>query len=165
MTLTINTDASFHPDYKVGAFAFWIVCNDGKIVHSGPLKKVLNSQDAELQAIANALYTVLNTRFSQITHIYINTDCKFGIRAVTEGKMMSGCKETVEAIHKYIQQLKEKHGFVDKSGGRKVEFVSWRHIRAHTNGNTKRTWVNNKMDELAKEALWKSINKNKKRKH
>lgn len=25
--ITINTDASFHPKYKVGGFAFYIVCD------------------------------------------------------------------------------------------------------------------------------------------
>lgn len=40
MLVTINTDASFHPKYKVGAFAFWVVSNQFKITKSGYLKEM-----------------------------------------------------------------------------------------------------------------------------
>jgi len=100
MTITINTDASYHPVHKVGAFAFWMVCSEGRIVHSGPLKSVQNSQDAELQCIANALHTLWKSTFANIEHIYINTDCKYGIDAITKGTKMNSCDETVATIKK-----------------------------------------------------------------
>ena len=159
MTITINTDASYHPYYKVGAFAFWIVCKSGKTIHSGPLKKVSNSQDAELQCIANALHVVSKLNYPAIKHIYVNTDCKWGILAVTKGQYVNGCSVVVKKIHKIRMELEIKYGYSKrkwKSWGWDG-FISWRYVPAHTEGNTKREWVNNRMDAMAKEALRKLI--------
>lgn len=164
MTITINTDASYHPQFKVGAFAFWIVCSEGRIVQSGPLKEVVNAQDAELQAIGNALYAVRQSKFENIEHIYINTDCKYGIAAITKGNKMNGCQKTVNKIKGFISDLARKYNYTRKAAKQKKfkEFISWRYVPAHTEGGTPRRWVNNRMDELAKAALWESINNNKK---
>ena len=69
MIVTINTDASFHPEYSIGAYAFWIVCNQGKIVRSGELKKAENSTDAEIRCIANALHCLKRSHFTGISKI------------------------------------------------------------------------------------------------
>ena len=69
------------------------------------LKKVINSQDAELQAIGNALHVILNSEMKDIKHIYINTDCKHGIEAVTKGKKMNSTLETVKFIQSTISKL------------------------------------------------------------
>lgn len=162
MTVTINTDASYHPKFKVGAFAFWIVCDQGRIIHSGQLKSVKNSQDAELQCIANALHTLFKSSFTNIEHIYVNTDCQFGIQAITKGKRMAGCEHVVSVIKETVSILALKYKDFrtkNKSKKRFKKFVSWRHVPAHTSGSTKREWVNNRMDELAKKALWSNINK------
>lgn len=157
MTITINTDASFHPTHKVGAFAFWIVCEQGRIIHSGPLKKVINAQDAELQSIANALYVIYKSTWSGIKHIYINTDCKWGIEAVTKGKRMNGCLNTVKQIQTIINRLVQKYEYRRKKNKFK-SFISWRYVVAHSEGEDKRRWVNNRMDSMAKEAMWKLVN-------
>lgn len=157
MTVTINTDASYHPVHKVGAFAFWIVCSEGRIIQNGVLKNPVNSQDAELQAIGNALHVLYSSKFKNIEHIYINTDCKYGIEAVTKGKRMNGCLETVKEIQRIICKLVLKYNY--KKNKKKFKgFISWRYVPAHTEGQNKRQWVNNRMDQLAKEALWNSIN-------
>lgn len=160
MTLTINSDASYHPVFKVGAFAFWIVWSGGRLIQSGALKSVLSAQDAELQSIGNALHAVLKTSIDGLQHVYINTDCKYGIDAVNKGKHMGGCQQTVRKIHTLIQKLRVQHRF--KIGGRFKDFVSWRYVPAHTEGGTPREWVNNRMDQMAKQALWDQINKSKK---
>lgn len=158
MTLTINTDASFHPKFGVGAYAFWIKWTDGKLVQSGALKQVKNSQDAEMQAIGNALYAVLQKDFKELEHIYINTDCKYGIEAITKGKKINGCLDTVKQVNRYVSKLAVKYQEYYGGYRRFKKLISWRYVPAHTSGATKRTWVNNKMDELAKAALWQSIN-------
>ena len=162
MTVTLNTDASFHPTLRVGAFAFWIVCEQGRLVQSGPLKNPKTAHDAELQCIANALYAIFVGSFTSITHIYINTDCKYGIDSMTKGKHIGQSADTVKYIHGMISQLKSKYNYRDVAG-KKKGFVSWRYVPAHTSGSKKRTWVNNRMDEMAKRALWRSINENKKK--
>lgn len=160
MTITINTDASFHPIHKVGAFAFWIVCEQGRVINSGPLKKVKNAQDAELQSIANALHVVFKSSWTDIKHIYINTDCQWGIEAVTKGKRMNGCLETVKKIQTIINHLVKKYEYRRKKSKFK-SFISWRYVAAHSEGEDKRRWVNNRMDQMAKEAMWKIVNQNK----
>lgn len=160
MTITINTDASYHPVYKVGAFAFWIVSKSGRVIQNGPLKKVKNSQDAELQCIANALHAIKKLNYKDVKHIYVNTDCSFGIDAILKGIRMCGCDETVGIIKKIVQELQQKHGYNRKRWRRWgwKSFISYRYVPAHTDGETKREWVNNRMDTMAKEALWQLIN-------
>lgn len=160
MTIIINTDASYHPKYNVGAFAFWIVCNAGRRIQSGPLRSVKNAMDAELQAIGNALHAVHEDKHKKIDKIFINTDCKYAILAITAGKHIGRCGETVRKVKKIIQTVASTHIDMSKKGEIK-KFIIWRYVPAHTDGNTKREWVNNKMDSLAKEALWQIINQNK----
>ena len=47
MIVTINTDASFSIQQKVGGYAFYIVCNRGKILKSGQIKE---AEEAEKKA-------------------------------------------------------------------------------------------------------------------
>lgn len=162
MTITINTDASYHPVHKVGAFAFWMVCLEGRVIKAGPLKNVNNAQDAELQSIGNGLYTLLESNFKNIEHIYINTDCKYGIEAVTKGKRINGCLETVKQIQKIINKLIQKYNYSKRNNKKFKKFISWRYVKAHSDGEDKRRWVNNRMDQMAKEALWNLINNSKK---
>jgi ribonuclease HI len=160
LTITINTDASFHPKHKVGAFAFWIVWDGGRMVQSGPLRNVQSSLDAELQAIGNALYAVLKSEIIGIKHIYVNTDCKFGIEAINKKRKVWEAPETVPKIRSIIQKLKGKNRWSMEmaKGTRFKDFISFRYVKAHTTGSSPRSWVNNKMDEMAKAALWKCIN-------
>lgn len=158
MTITINTDASYHPVHKIGAFAFWIVWDEGRIIKNGVLKKVKNAQDAELQSIGNALFIVLESELKNLEHIYINTDCQYGIEAVTKGKKINGCLDTVKHVQKIINKLIAKHGYRKNKNKKFKKFISWRYVKAHTDGEDKRTWVNNRMDRMAKEALWDAIN-------
>lgn len=94
MVVTINTDAAYHSKYKVGAFAFWIVSNLGKIMQSGPLKsgEIKSSTEAEIQCILNALYALGTQKWLNITKIVINTDSLNSIH------LLSG---DVIAINKY----------------------------------------------------------------
>ena len=48
MLVTINTDASFHQKKKIGAYAFYAVCNNWKVKKSGKFREnCLNPCDAE----------------------------------------------------------------------------------------------------------------------
>lgn len=159
MIVTINTDASFHPDYKVGAYAFWIVCNQGKMMQSGPLKDARDAQDAEMKCIANALYALNKSTFKGVGYIVINTDCQYAIKAIKEKdkKYIGKRKDVVSVCDKVIFQLRTKYK-IKPNKQRVKPFISWRYVPAHTEGEDKRTWVNNWCDKAAKKALWDLIN-------
>ncbi len=58
--LTINTDASFHPEQKVGGYAFYIICDLFKIEKAGKFKaNPKSSIDAEMKCFGNAIATIL----------------------------------------------------------------------------------------------------------
>lgn len=140
MLVTINTDASFHPSYKVGAFAFWIVCNQGRILKSGKLKQTHAPHDAEGKCIANALFTLLNSDFNGITRIIINTDSMTCIqRMVGKGKVNT----PERSVYNYLKALKKKHGI-------KHSNIEFRHVKAHQGTDTPRKYVNDWCDKQAK---------------
>lgn len=156
--VTINTDASYHPIYKVGAYAFWIVFQGNRITHSGPLKSVKDSLNAEIMAIGNALYALLKSDHVGVKYIIINTDCTYAIAAIRDKKKNSfkGSEEAVKKCHKIIDDLKKKYN----PGPRKYRtkpFISWRHVKAHSRGETARLWVNNWLDNAAKIAMRSQI--------
>lgn len=159
MVVTINTDASFHPEHRVGAYAFWIVCDQGKMMQSGALKDARHPQDAEMKCIANALYALNKSTFTNVKYIVINTDCQYGIYAIKnkDKKYMKGCEKVVSLIDKIISQLRKKYDIGPKVF-RKKTFISWRYVKAHTEGEDGRSWVNNWCDKAAKKALWDLIN-------
>lgn len=102
MLVTINTDASFHPSLKYGAYAFWAICNNFKIIKSGVFRtKCINSHDAEAKCIINALKVVLLTH-KGITKIIVNTDSLNAIALITDNR---------EHVKKYIgnNQVMWKH--------------------------------------------------------
>lgn len=159
MVVTINTDASYHPQHKVGAYAFWIVCNQGKMMQSGALRGARDAQDAEMKCIANALYALNKSQFTDVKMIVINTDCQYAIEAIKNkakhriGKRM----DVVRLCDRIITQLRSKYD-IGPMKHRKKSFISWRYVPAHTDGVEKRTWVNNWCDTAAKKALWEMIN-------
>lgn len=158
--VTINTDASYHPQFNVGAYAFWIVCRGIRVVQAGPLKTCIDSHDAEVMAIANALYALLKSEFQGIKFIVINTDCTHAIEAIRDGNK-SRYKNSAKAIKKcqnIIKDLKKKYN-PGPAKFRKKPFISWRYVKAHTSTETARLWVNDWLDKAAKKALWEQINK------
>src|SRR5690606_21656384 len=82
MLVTINTDASCF-QHKYSGYAFYIICNDGKIQKAGMLKDEMNATEAEYACLCNALYTLLHSRFKGITKVVVNTDCLYVIKTVS----------------------------------------------------------------------------------
>lgn len=136
--LTINTDASFCPHGKVGGYAFYIICDSFKITKSGAFKKKLqNPSDAELKCIINALHTVDVQRLPKVDVVIINTDsmnCITGIENANTGKLYGKAKVLINNIK-------------TKTGAKEVKM---KHVRAHTNKNNARSWVNEWCDQQAK---------------
>ena len=155
MIVTINTDAAYHSQHKVGAFAFWIVSDQGRICHCGPLrKKVSRPEQAEFKCILNAIYVLGRQEYKNITKIIINTDCLNVIHLIRKDK-------------KKIQ----RYGLASWGNALVIEYelmllkfklfkipIEFRHIPSHTGDNTPKAWVNDWCDRQAKRELWKKIN-------
>lgn len=141
--LTINTDASFFPNEKVGGYAFYIVCDFFKIKKSGVLKNPINSGEAERQSIANALYTlVYGCEKFEVDSIILNTDFKAIIKEVKNPR------DTVVLITNLIEKLKKKT---------KATNFEIRHVKAHSGISDARSFVNEWCDREAKNEARKLI--------
>jgi len=154
VNITINTDASFCPHHKVGGYAFWIVCNNGRLKMSGELKSVNNSLDAETQALANAVYALRNSNLitGKVDFIYINSDCKQMF--VRIGK--NNRDEVGRFIAKNLSYILKKGKMPYHGNNKRYDL---RHVKAHTHTKTKRNWVNNWCDVEAKKHMQAQRNK------
>lgn len=154
MLVTINTDASFHPSLKYGAYAFWAICNDFKITKSGVFrKKCINPDDAEAKCIINALTVILKAH-KGISKIIINTDSLNAIAYLKNDK-------------KHIR----KYGLIPNKG---IEFsrlfcllvkktvIEFRHVKAHSGVDDARSYVNEWCDSESKRRMWSKVNSLKK---
>lgn len=149
--LTINSDASFHPQLKIGGYAFYIICDLFKIEKSGKFKEnPMSSIDAEIKCFGNALATILAQKeLPKIKKIVFNTDCMCGIGCVTNKKN----KSKVELqIVKLINDLKSRTQCKD---------FNFKYVKAHNGTNDSRSWVNDKLDKEAKKWMRKQISSNK----
>lgn len=144
MIITITTDASFSVENKLGAYAFWISCNGGRICHSGLLKEAVNVHDCELKAIANAVHAVSIQPFEKITRIVINTDSTSAIGRI---KKHGEAGSPEHYICELMRKLSKKHPASDKP------FYSMRHVKAHSGVDVPRKYVNAWCDKEARRVL------------
>ena len=156
MIITINTDAAYHSSHKVGAFAFWIKCDLGKLAMSGALKEKMETgwqapTEAEIKCILNAIAALKSTGWIGIGKIIINTDSLNAIHILTKDQ---------KAIQKYLLKWGGKfRGQFQQMTAKFPCAIEFRHVPAHKNTDTPRAWVNEWCDQKAKEALWAQINK------
>jgi ribonuclease HI len=149
MVVTINTDASYSPKHKVGAFAFWIVCDQGKIQKAGELRETHAPHDAEAKSIANAFHTLLHSKFTGISKIVVNTDSMICInRMGSRGKAYS----PERSVWNTVRRMKKKNA----DQYLKIEY---RHVKAHSGTDTARKFVNDWCDKEAKKFMRKMVRK------
>lgn len=154
MVVTINTDASTHTKELVGAYAFWIVCDQGKIKRFGAFRaKVKNPTDAEIKSICNGLSSLLESKFTDVFHVVVNTDCTNAIDGIQgTGPYAHLSKNSKAAMHarELIKKLKRKYP--------KLRLIDFRHVKAHSGVGDKRSIVNEWCDAQAKAAMWNKFN-------
>ncbi len=136
--VTINTDASYSKSRKygkLGGFAFWIKCDYFTYKGSGIIKSPENSSDAELKAIANALYMLKKNRnIKRIDRLFINTDSTYCIERIKRKNKDDVTDLIWEIINSY-------------DGAKKVDC---RHVKAHLHTKTPRHYINDWCDQMAK---------------
>lgn len=149
MLATINTDASFSDGY--GGFAFWIVCDEGKIQKAGKIKSKINSStEAETMCIANAIHTLKHSRFKEIKRIFVNTDSQGSIQFLSgkhrpkAGTMMFN---VVEEARFNMMEFCLKIGKSIRDVNTVFEF---RWVKAHNGKKDARSYVNSWCDKEAK---------------
>jgi ribonuclease HI len=159
MIVTVNTDASFSNKYKVGSYAFWVVCDEYKFKSSGMLKQqVANSTLSEMRCICNALSLLAKKRKTtegattkMIHHVIVNTDSLNAIHVFTDDKERMHhyhlTNKKYQSITKVYNKIKK-----DNYTGVKMEF---RHVKAHRDTKTGRTWVNDWCDKECKKHMAK----------
>lgn len=141
--ITINTDASFCPNLKVGTYAFWIVSDGLLLKGSGIFKSLCTGPtDVETKSICNAVAILLKCDFdfSRIQHVVFNRD---NVHAKTAKK---GHPVSMQ-LHHQIRLLSAKCANPK---------VSFRHVRAHTGKPDGRSRVNEWCDEQCKIQLKKA---------
>lgn len=149
MIATINTDASYSAQHKVGAFAFWIVCDEFKVQKSGLFKeKVGGADEAEIKCILNAFTVVNRERSPQLTKVIINTDSMNAIY------ILRGDERQMKYFH--LSRWGKKFYTMFKKLTRGLD-VELRHVKAHSGAVDARSFVNEWCDQKAKEELRKAI--------
>jgi ribonuclease HI len=143
--ITINTDASFHPDHNVGGYAFYIRCDLFKITKAGGFKiQPKNSKEAEMMCIGNAISTLLAQKeLPEARWLIINSDCKYGYEEIRQGK---------RGIGKKINVMWQK--LILRLGSAKNIF---RHVKAHSGKDDARSFVNEWCDKEAKKWMRKCV--------
>lgn len=161
MRVTINTDASVKEGWA--GFAFWIVCDAGKIQKAGKIKRKVNgSTDAEIMCIVNSVYTLLHSRFAGIQAVVINTDSQQAINMLA-GESSSNSKDVRNAVdecHFLMMELCLKSG---RSIRDRNNFFSIRHVKAHNGKSDSRSFVNDWCDKESKKYARENFNTNSKR--
>lgn len=144
--LTINTDASFHPDYKVGGYAFYIVCDLFKVQKAGMFKvEPQNSLEAEMMCIANAIFVASKQKqYPYINLVVINSDALYAFERVGKKKKDPFGRK----IANLLRDLRMVTGF------QKYEF---RHVKAHSGVNDARSKVNEWCDREAKKWMREAV--------
>jgi len=146
MLVTITTDASFYKGYQIGAYAFWIASDAGRVTHSDSFKgEISTSHEAEMKSILNALH-MLGKQKWPITDIIINTDCMSCINLITSNKPSDWGDSLKLVFNDTIKQLKIKGT------------VTLKHVKGHKHKKTPRHWVNDWCDQQAKKKAKEKIN-------
>lgn len=151
LNITINTDASFNSDYKVGGFAFYIISDVFKIMKGGTFKvQPKNSIEAEIMAIANAVYTLLQApELRETKLIVINSDCLNAFRRITlKNPDLVGRKTA-----KLIKELRNKTA----QRGAILPDFEFRHVKAHNGTPDARSYVNDWCDRTAKKYMRETV--------
>lgn len=147
--ITINTDASYSHQYKIGGYAFYIVCDLFKIQKAGIFKNDPKSSiKAEMMCIANAIHTLTAQKELPIADlIVINSDCLNSFSIMCK-KSKCSIGRTVAIKIKHLRNALSNRGVMPK--------YEFRHVKAHNGTPDARSWVNDWCDKEAKKMMRKA---------
>jgi ribonuclease HI len=125
---TVNTDASFCPHTRAGGWAVWISIDGGiKVKKSGMFKdRPRTSTEAELWAIFNGVWIAAS----------------MGVASLL---VQSDCKTALAHLERNTMQTRQLHASLPCP-----VTIKTKHVKAHRDTDTARTWVNEWCDTEAK---------------
>jgi ribonuclease HI len=149
--ITVNTDASFSQKYKVGGYAFYIVCDIFKIQKSGMFKVHPKSPiEAEMMCMANALHALLSQKELPVTKwIVINSDCICSFEKIKRKSTNVIGRTVANLLRKVRQKTSSRHAIMPK--------YQFRHVKAHNGSPDARSYVNEWCDKEAKKWMRKAV--------
>lgn len=134
MIATINTDASFCPQNKIGTYAYWIRCGNGKWIRSGKLGGTVRTpQEAEIKCIIKALTFFRKIAAFDCLSFIINTDCAAALGIINKRQVSP----------KYLNLYSDLMRVMPPK-------IQARHVKAHKRIVDTRTFVNHWCDRQAK---------------
>jgi ribonuclease HI len=149
-TITINTDASFHPKHRVGGYAFYLVSDFFRIQKGGMFKtKPWNPIDAEMMCMANALHTLLAQKeLPEAKWIIINSDCLWSFDLIKR----KGKNDLGRYVAKLLREVRMR-----TSSGIIMPKFEFRHVKAHSGVADARSIVNEWCDKEAKKWMRRAV--------
>lgn len=145
MWVTCYTDASWHPDNKVGGWAYALVSNRGRHSKSGRCPKwVKCSNTAEFSAIVAGIYRALR-EWDDVEGVSIHTDSQIAItylRFYPYGVPENLKRKDWLGLRRKLWEIIEEHAI-------KVKFT---HVKGHQRNCTVKAYMNNKVDDMSRKA-------------
>lgn len=145
-TATILTDASYHHDSGVGGYGYWAVSDRGRHGGGGHFKSIMtDANQCEMAAIINAIYIAY--RLSIVLagdKVLVQTDSQNAIRRFQQHP--AGFENTRPDMDALYHSYRELIGQYDLT-------VEFRHVKAHTANQSKRSKANQMCDKRAKQAM------------
>lgn len=151
--VTVNTDAGYSYKYGIGTFAYWIRGTGERLHGSGILKNKPSlfkdkPYECEMKAIINALTAIRKTNHPPIIGFIFNRD---NIKT----KSSKSGNELERMLYKEIQhfrkdaenRLGDKFAILTK---KQKQYAIFRHVKAHSGVDDKRSWVNEWCDSQCK---------------
>lgn len=123
---TVNVDASFCPRTRAAGWACWIAIDGGqKIKWSGKFhRRPKTSTEAELWAMLNGVWLAASAK---VTHILVQGDCLAALNKLQRRDLDARLPHAVS--------------------------ITTKHVKAHTDTASPRTWVNDWCDKAAKKHM------------
>lgn len=148
MDVTVLSDASFCCNHKIAGYGYWIASARGKTGGEGVVaEEVFDPNTAEMMAICNAIWHGVGAGLiRQGDNLLIQTD---SVAAIDRFK---GEKVNI------TEQQSRVIAYFDKVTRRLNLGVRFRHVKAHTSCEDKRSIANRMCDKRAKTAMRKARN-------
>jgi ribonuclease HI len=144
MLVTVYCDASACSETKAVGVAYWLRSERGRFIgsHTGTLDQAYH---AEMSAVFMAISKAVAI-WDDATSFCINSDCDYVIRVLNRGFIGDSSSENHEKIKEIYNEIRKMQDHL------KLHIYA-RHVKAHTGGVDTRSYINRKVDHLARKAM------------
>jgi ribonuclease HI len=142
MLVTLIADASLCHETRAAGFGYWAVSKRGRAHGGGPIRsRPQSSNAAEMMAIVNGLHCAIKRGvLCDGDEVIIQTDSQAASQAFNSARSMTPAEQECAAL------------FLALIESRRLAF-ELRHVKGHTAGLDKRSYVNNVCDVIARRAM------------